>query len=53
MLGRNSLMETLKFSNVSFSILFTSLLYVQSWKGSLFLGAIQDTTTLQNGDFKV
>ena len=37
-------METLQYSNVSFSILSTSFSHIQSWKGSLFLGAIQDTT---------
>ena len=44
MLGGNSLMETLKYSNISFCVLSISLLHIQSWKGSLFLGVIQDTT---------
>lgn len=37
-------METLNYSNISFCVLSISLLHIQSWKGSLFLGVIQDTT---------
>lgn len=53
MLGRILLMETLKYSNVNFCILFLSLLYVQfqkktnKQKKSLFLGVLQDTMGME------